>query len=237
MIYNFGMIPSSLIAMLIPLSVASPYGAISGTLELPDSSWERIARDEKAVVAVLSLNLMMAFERGEPIRAFLFSGGDSLYSGPKTRQGDERTPCGLYRLYRRTWSRFPWPVLINYPGIHDAERALAEGRIDRATYEEIVRAHRNGQLAPQNTPLGGAILIHGYPNPDVWECVWWRGRIENWTDGCLAPQNRDAEWFYNWVVEGTTILILEDARVDSVKLNGQEIDPEKLRGVLRRVSE
>jgi hypothetical protein len=223
----------ALLGIFLPITVPSPYGQFSGNIELPDSSWELIAGDEKAVLAVLSLNLMIAFERGEPIRAFLFSGGDSLYFGPKTRRGDERTPCGLYRLYRRRWSRFPWPVLINYPGPHDAERALAEGRITRATYNQIVRAHAEGQLPPQNTPLGGAILIHGYPNPEEWQGVWWRGRIENWTNGCLAPQNRDAEWLYNWVQDGTPILIIEDARVDSASLNGHEIDLERLMRVLR----
>ncbi len=202
-----------------------------------DSSWDEIAGEEKAVLAVLSINLMLAFEDGEILRAFLFSGGDSLYLGPKTRKGDERVPCGLYRLYKRTQSRFPWPVLIDYPGIRDAERALAEGRIGRATYDEIVRAKKGGQIPPQNTPLGGAILIHGYPNPREWQGVWWNGRIDNWTDGCLAPQNQDAEWLYSWVNDGTRILILEDAVVDSLRLNGQEIDPERLKWLLRANTE
>ena len=223
------------IALSFPLRilVPSPHGRFSGTVAVPDSSWNEIASEEKAVLAVLSINLMLALENGEIVRTFLFSGGDSLYRGPKTRQGDERTPCGLYRLYRRTQSRFPWPVLIDYPGPHDAEKALAEGEISRATYEEIVRAHRDGQIPTQNTTLGGAILIHGYPNPQKWQGVWWNGRIDNWTDGCLAPQNQNAEWLYSWVKDGTRILILEDAVVDSLMLNGQEIDPEGLKGLLR----
>lgn len=224
-----------IIVLSFPLSttIPSPHGRFSGTLYVPDSSWKEVAGEEKAVLAVLSINLMLAFEKGEIIRAFLFSGGDSLYRGPKTRQWDEKTPCGVYRLYRRTWSRFPWPVLIDYPGIHDAEKALAEGRIDRATYEEIVRAHREGQIPPQNTSLGGAILIHGYPNPQEWQGVWWNGKIDNWTNGCLAPQNPDSEWLFNWVQDGTVILILEDTVMDSLMLNGQEIDPERLKKLLR----
>lgn len=223
------------IALSFPLaiSILSPHGRFSGTLEVPDSSWKEVATEERAVLAVLSINLMLAIEKGEIVRAFLFSGGDSLYRGPKTKQGDEKTPRGLYRLYKRTQSRFPWPVLIDYPGIHDAERALAERRISRATYNEIVRAHQDGRIPPQNTALGGAILIHGYPNPREWQGVWWNGIIDNWTNGCLAPQNQDAEWLYNWVQDGTVILILEDARVDSLMLNGQEIDPERLKELMR----
>ncbi|MEO0249002.1 MAG: L,D-transpeptidase [candidate division WOR-3 bacterium] len=232
-VYNLGVMVYALLGASLAISIPSPHGQFSGNVEVPDSSWERVIGEEKAVLAVLSLNLMVALEKGEVVRAFLFSGGDSLYHGPKTRQGDEKTPCGLYRLYRRTWSRFPWPVLIDYPGIGDAEKALAEGRISRATYNEIVRAHQNGQIPPQNTALGGAILIHGYPNPDEWQGVWWKGRIDNWTNGCLAPGNQDAEWLFNWIQDGTRILILEDARVDSLMLNGQDIDPEKLKELIR----
>ncbi len=231
--YNLEVIVSALLEVFLPILIPSPYGQLSGRVEIPDSSWKEIAGEEKAVLAILSVNLMLAFEKGENLRAFLFSGGDSLYYGPKTRQGDEKTPCGLYRLYRRTWSRFPWPVLIDYPGIHDAERALAEARISRSTYEEILRAHLRGQVPPQNTPLGGAILIHGYPDPDEWQGVWWNGRIDNWTDGCLAPQNQDAEWLYNWVTDGTVILILEDVRIDSLRIGRHEIDPERLKEFMR----
>ncbi len=233
MVYNLRVILSALLGISLSISISSPHGRFSGTIEVLDSSWATIAGEEKAVLAVLSINLMVAIEDGEIIRAFLFSGGDSLYYGPKAKQGDEKTPCGLYRLYRRAWSRFPWPVLIDYPGIHDAERGLSEGRISRSTYEEIVRAHRQGQIPPQNTGLGGSILIHGYPNPEEWQGVWWNSLIENWTNGCLAPGNPDAEWLFNWVQDGTRILILEDARVDSLRLNGQEIDPEGLKELLR----
>ena len=231
-VYNLGVILSALLGMFLPVSIPSLHGQFSGRVEVPDSSWEGIAGEEKAVLAVLYINLMVAFEKGENVRAFLFSGGDSLYQGPKTRQGDERTPCGVYRLYKRAWSRFPWPVLIDYPGIHDAERALAEGRISQSTYNEIVRAHQEGKIPPQNTPLGGAILIHGYPNPQEWQGVWWNGLIDNWTNGCLAPGNQDAEWLFDWVQDGTRILILEDAVVDSLMLDGQEIDPERLKELL-----
>ncbi|MEO0147071.1 MAG: hypothetical protein ABIM19_09585, partial [candidate division WOR-3 bacterium] len=82
------MIVSALLEVFLPILIPSPYGQLSGRVEVPDSSWKEIAGEEKAVLAILSVNLMLAFEKGENLRAFLFSGGDSLYYGPKTRQGD-----------------------------------------------------------------------------------------------------------------------------------------------------
>lgn len=116
------------------------------------------------------------------------SGGRLVYPialsrarGPKRQQGDLRMPEGEYRVSGppRT-SRFHVFIPFDYPSRADAERALAEGRIDRAVRDAVVRAHEHGRMPPQDTPLGGALGIHG-------EGPRWRGDLRvNWTYGCIA---------------------------------------------------
>src|SRR4051794_23057483 len=72
-------------------------------------------------------------------------------SGPKTYQGDLRTPEGVYRIVLKReherWSRF---MLLSYPNDVDRRRyamELSDGRVP------IVDGHEPG--------LGGAVGIHG----------------------------------------------------------------------------
>lgn len=99
--------------------------------------------------------------------------------GPKQRAGDLATPEGWYRTLDKPWSRFPGAIAISYPGVEDARRALAERRIDPVTYRRILQAHVTGRWPPQDTPLGGDILIHG------------GGSARDWTLGCIALADPD----------------------------------------------
>jgi len=82
--------------------------------------------------------------------------------GPKTRQGDHKTPEGIYILdSRNAHSQFYKSIHISYPSARDRGAALARG------------------VSP-----GGDVFVHGLPNGYRW--VGESHRLKDWTDGCIA---------------------------------------------------
>ncbi|RKF13353.1 hypothetical protein D6850_13685 [Roseovarius spongiae] len=100
-------------------------------------------------------------------------------TGHKTERGDGRTPEGTYLIDRRNPnSKFHLSIGISYPNVADRMQALA-----------------------QKKDPGGDIFIHGQPNDD-------KGRKSpDWTAGCIAVRDRDIEWIYAMVKNGTPITI------------------------------
>ena len=105
-------------------------------------------------------------------------------SGPKQRQGDGRTPEGLYRIdWRSMQSRYTRALHISYPEERDQERARTIG-----------------------VDPGGEIFIHGLP-PDYGPFdppQWFR----DWTEGCISVGNAAIVKIWDMVPDGTPIEIL-----------------------------
>lgn len=98
--------------------------------------------------------------------------------GHKTERGDGKTPEGTYIIDRRNPnSDFHLSLGISYPNEADRARARARG------------------VKP-----GGDIFIHGRPNKK-------RGTGPDWTAGCISVKNREMEWIYAMVRNGTPITI------------------------------
>lgn len=118
-------------------------------------------------------------------------------------RGDETTPRGIFHV---SWvdrhSRFGTFYGLDYPSARIARRAYAEGSISRAEYDAIVQALRQHGTPPQDTPLGGQLGIHGIGrgDPDVQQAV-------NWTDGCVALNNRQIRRLARWIHVGTRVVI------------------------------
>lgn len=109
-------------------------------------------------------------------------GGDPI--GHKVREGDERTPEGLYIIdFKNPESDYCRALRISYPN-----------RIDKA------RAARMG-VAP-----GGDVMIHGIKKGWGWLGALHR-RID-WTDGCIAVTNKEIKEIYKATDVGTPIEIL-----------------------------
>lgn len=108
-------------------------------------------------------------------------GGEPI--GHKLREGDERTPEGIYTLdYRNRHSAFHRSVHISYPSPADQLRAGTNG-----------------------VDPGGMIMIHGLPNK-----LGWVGRLHrlfDWTDGCIAVTNPEMDEISSAVPDGTRIEI------------------------------
>ncbi len=144
---------------------------------------------------------------GEVLRSFhvaLGSGGRKA----KMKSGDRLTPLGKYHITQvRDSDRFHMFIQLDYPSVRDAITALKEDRISKAQYRKILDAHIFGNLPPQNTPLGGAIGIHGIgvETKDKLEIH----EIADWTKGCIALRNDEIEQLTKYISKGTQVTITE----------------------------
>jgi hypothetical protein len=105
--------------------------------------------------------------------------GRSTSAFDKTVQGDHRTPEGWYRVSDKPWSQYKDAIRIHYPNDRHASRGLRDGLVSRETFDQIVSANARHAVPPQDTRLGGEILIHG------------DGSFSDWTWGCVALDDDD----------------------------------------------
>jgi murein L,D-transpeptidase YafK len=125
---------------------------------------------------------MTAFRKGVPVREFRVALGRGD-PGPKQQQGDGRVPEGSYRITAHNPnSAFHLSLRIGYP-----------------TAEQIAAAARLG-VKP-----GGDIMIHGLPNDRSW--IGSRHTSVDWTEGCVAVTDREMDWLYKAVRDGTPVEI------------------------------
>jgi len=103
--------------------------------------------------------------------------------GPKLRQGDGRTPEGVYTIdWRKEDTPYHRALHISYPEPVDWARA-AEARADP----------------------GGAIFIHGLPKPFAWmDPIRF---VKDWTNGCVSVSNRAIDEIWDAVDDGTIVEI------------------------------
>ena len=105
--------------------------------------------------------------------------------GHKTREGDSRTPEGIYTLdWRNPNSRFYRSIHVSYPSKTDHRDARERG----------------------DSP-GGAIMIHGQPSNWV-EKTSLLFNQDDWTEGCIAVQDHEMDEIWEAVEDGTPIEII-----------------------------
>ncbi len=121
---------------------------------------------------------------GRPIRTYKVSLGVNP-KGHKLRQGDNRTPEGLYYLdTRNPGSRFHKALHISYPNAQDRMDAAQRG------------------VSP-----GGQVMLHGMGRGgrarDLEDVL----RGADWTAGCIAVTNAEIEEIWGYTTNGTPIEI------------------------------
>jgi tetratricopeptide (TPR) repeat protein len=123
------------------------------------------------------------FSKGEEIKAYKIAlGGDPV--GPKVRQGDNKTPEGVYTIDSRNRnSDYHLSLHISYPNEIDKKRAKKLG------------------VSP-----GGDIMIHGIKNG-----LGWVGPSHakfDWTKGCIAVTDEEMQEIWRLVPNGTMVVIM-----------------------------
>lgn len=117
--------------------------------------------------------------------------------GDKVQQGDRKTPEGTFRVVTRNpQSRFHLFLGLSYPSAEDAARGLEAGLVTKSQAARIKEADAAKRQPPWNTPLGGAIGIHG------------EGGSSDWTLGCIAVDNDEIEELWGVVKMGTKVVVV-----------------------------
>ena len=128
-------------------------------------------------------------------RLTLFFGGRKLKEyhialgfspiGPKEREGDGRTPEGIYTVdFHKPDSAFHRALHVSYPSAEDNARAAESGVLP-----------------------GGDIMIHGLPN-GLGALGGSAHQLRDWTAGCIAVTDLGIDEIYSSVNDGTPIEIL-----------------------------
>ncbi len=134
------------------------------------------------VVVYKGARKLVLLSQGKELRSYKVAlGGEPV--GPKTRQGDHRTPEGLYILdSRNPNSHFYKAFHISYPNAQDIAAAKKLG------------------VRP-----GGDIMLHGLPKEYAW--VGKAHTLHDWTDGCVAVTDEEMDEIWKLVRVGTAIEI------------------------------
>ena len=150
------------------------------------TSWSLCAQNSGVgvdhVVVYKGERKLVLLSQGKELRSYKVALGSEPI-GPKTRQGDHRTPEGLYLLdSRKPNSQFYKAFHISYPHSKD-----------------IAAAKKSG-VSP-----GGDIMLHGLPKEYAW--VGKAHLLHDWTNGCIAVTNEEMDDIWKLVPVGTPIEI------------------------------
>jgi tetratricopeptide (TPR) repeat protein len=129
-----------------------------------------------------SARRLMVISQGEVLKTYKIAlGGNPI--GPKERQGDNKTPEGIYAIDARNRdSRYHLSLHISYPNERDRIRAKELG------------------VSP-----GGDIMIHGIKNGFSW--VGDAHAEIDWTKGCIAVTDEEIEEVARLAPNGTIVEI------------------------------
>ena len=128
------------------------------------------------------LRRLTLFSAGRKLKDYHVALGFSAV-GPKEREGDGRTPEGIYLIdFHKPDSAFHRALHISYPSVENNARAAEAG------------------VSP-----GGDIMIHGLPNG--LGALGATHPVRDWTAGCIAVTDAEIDEIYDFVSDGTPIEI------------------------------
>ena len=155
-------------------------GLVSGSMMAQSAPPAVLSADR--VVVLKKERTLELLSQGKVIKTYKVAlGGDPV--GPKARQGDHKTPEGVYVLdFRNAHSQFYKSIHISYPSDHDRVLARQKG------------------ISP-----GGDVFVHGLPNG--YRAIGAAHRLKDWTDGCIAVTDEEIDEIWKAVADGTQIEI------------------------------
>lgn len=178
---------------------------------LPEEYRERAGDSDRLIVVFKRLYKVALYEDGrlaqrdEQHACFDISMGYWPYE-PKYERDYQSTPEGWYTVaVKRTadpkdefpGTSYDHALHVSYPNATDVGRAEAHGVIDTAEAQRILAELARGGLPPQNTALGGQILIHTWRTPEPYS-----------TAGCVGVEPNEAKWLFEQSQAGDPILLL-----------------------------
>jgi len=129
-----------------------------------------------------SVRKLSLLDHGRVVKTYRVSLG-STPIGRKEREGDGRTPEGIYKIdSRNPNSKFHLALHVSYPNADDRARA------------------RRLHVSP-----GGDIMIHGVPNR--WRLLGAVIQRTDWTAGCISVSDDDIEEIWRAVPNGAIVEI------------------------------
>jgi len=135
-----------------------------------------------SIVIVKSERTLTVMRQGKVLKSYKVALGTTPI-GAKTRQGDGKTPEGLYVIdSRNSHSQFHLSLHISYPNAADRVRA-----------------------AQLKVSPGGDIMIHGLAPSFAY--LGALHRKTDWTLGCIAVTNPEIEEIWHLVPNGTPVEI------------------------------
>ena len=135
------------------------------------------------IVVYKERRTLLLYRGDRPVKSYRVALGFNPV-GHKQRQGDGRTPEGLYFISAKNpRSAFYRSLRIDYPSPADVERARSLG------------------IDP-----GGDIVIHGLPNTAS-PIERLEHPAKDWTNGCIALDDREMDEIWTVVQENTPIYI------------------------------
>lgn len=148
-----------------------------------DAQLPRLERLKADLVVVYKGKRQLQLRReGEILKTYRIALG-SAPRGPKRKEGDGRTPEGVYTLdWRNENSNFYRSIHVSYPHPRDLDHSGRWG-----------------------VSAGGLIMLHGLPNglhPAQLGHPW-----SDWTNGCIALTNEEMDEIWAKVDDGTPIII------------------------------
>jgi murein L,D-transpeptidase YafK len=134
------------------------------------------------IVVLKKKHQMLLFDGERIVKTYSVALG---YGGlkPKRREGDHRTPEGIYQVdWRNPASRFHLALHVSYPDESDKARA------------------RRRHVRP-----GGDIMIHGLGSE--FSDLGAKHNLEDWTDGCIAVTDAEMDEIWKLVPDRTPVEI------------------------------
>ena len=148
----------------------------------PKPTSANAAEQADRIVIVKSQRTLTLYRQGQVLKTYKVALG-SHPVGPKTQQGDHRTPEGIYTIdSRNSHSQFHLSLHVSYPNADDRARA------------------KKLRVSP-----GGDIFIHGLP--PAYSYLGPLHRKWDWTLGCVAVTDQEIEEIWSMVPIGTTVEI------------------------------
>jgi len=163
-----------------------------------------VQANEERWILIDTLAHTLSVYRGENVERFYprIALGRSGAAAERQR-GDGVTPTGDFRVAWINYSsNFKIFLGLNFPNEEHTERAYQRRLIGIDTYYDLHTALAEGDIPPQDTPLGGQIGIHGLGEGSL--SVHQRF---DWTRGCIALENEEIEQIAQWAQVGTRVVI------------------------------